>query len=199
MKKRMISLCLAAILCMNFAWASDTDGHWAQDSIAFVTARELFGGVGEGRFLPDEAMTRAMLVTVLWRMSGKPQPAAESGFSDVPEQAWYAPAVAWARERGVADGRGGGFAPDAFVTRAELATLLYRYFLISGYQMEEKDVTLDLYSDAAETPDWAREGVAWAISQGVLNGKPGARIDAQGYATRAECAVMIRRFYYALI
>lgn len=201
MKKRILCLFLAALVTIMPVTASDVDGHWAQEGISFVTARELFSGVGDGRFAPDDTMTRAMLVTVVSRMSGAQlTEVSETGFTDVPVDAWYAPAVVWAKDAHLVDGIGSGcFAPNAAVTRVEFAAILYRYLQDSGYPMSEVNASFESYTDAGDVPDWGRESMLWAISEGIITGKPGNRLDAASSATRAEVATMIMRFYTSIL
>lgn len=201
MKKRILSLFLSALLMITPVAASDVTGHWAQEGISFVTARELFSGVGNGRFAPDDPMTRAMLVTVASRMAGVSlSPVSETGFSDVAPDAWYAPAVAWASSMHLVEGIGNGlFAPENPVTRVEFATILYRFLQDIGYPMPDAEASLDSYADAEDVPDWGRDGMLWAVAQGIIAGKPGNRLDPLANATRAEVATMIMRFYYALL
>lgn len=101
--------------------------------VKFAYQHGLFQGTAADTFSPDEPMTRAMLVTVLWRMDGKPDTAGGSSFTDVPRGQWYTEAVAWAAENGVVNGVGGGkFEPDGNVTREQIATILYRYAGLRG-------------------------------------------------------------------
>lgn len=201
MKKRIVCFFLAALLTITPALAGDADGHWAQEGIAFVTARELFSGVGDGRFAPDDTMTRAMLVTVVSRMSGAQlSPVSETGFADVSANAWYAPAVVWARDARLVDGIGNGlFTPEAAVTRAQFTAILYRFLLDSDYPVPEVSASFEAYADAEDVPDWARESMLWAVSQGIVTGRPGNRLDPSASATRAEVATMIMRFYISIL
>lgn len=155
---------------------SDTSGHWAQDAIQFVSARELFRGESSSAFSPGGAMTRAMLVTVLARLDGAD---AKQGGS------WYAGGLEWAVAQGVSDGSN----PSGLVTREQLAAMLYRY---AG---SPKAAGSQLYfSDAQAVSGYAREAVAWAVENGILNGYGDGRLIPGGSATRAETAAMLMRY-----
>ena len=106
----------------------DAKGHWGEEYINFVTERGLYNGVSEGRFGVNDAMTRAMLVTVLHRLGGTPDAKAESKFADVKADTWYTDAVSWASAEGIVNGVDADiFNPDGKITREQVATILYRY------------------------------------------------------------------------
>ena len=103
-------------------------GRWSETSIDYAVQKGYMNGVGDDRFDPSGNLTRGMVATVLWRREGSPAPTAPSGFSDVPSGTWYADAVAWARETGVVNGMTETtFAPNGFITREQLATMLFRF------------------------------------------------------------------------
>lgn len=168
----------------------DVSGHWAASSIGFAAGRELFQGTAANTFSPNASMTRGMLATVLYRLEDEPQ-AGETDFQDVPLDAWYAKAVAWAAGEeivnGVAENR---FAPDMCITREQLAAMLCRWM---GGQAADASGTLAEYQDGAQVSGWAQASVAWAVEAGILTGKGNHRLDPQGLATRAEVAAMLER------
>ena len=132
-----------------------------------------------------------MLATVLWRMEGQPAPGSASPFTDVPAGQWYTDAVVWAAGEGVVKGIGNDlFDPDGLVTREQMATMLYRYAgspAVTGG-------ALTGYGDQAQVSDFALQAMEWAVSQGILTGKPGSLLDPQGGVTRAEVAVILMRY-----
>ena len=154
-------------------------------------------GVSEEKFAPDETMTRAMLVTVLWRRADSPKPTATNPFTDVPEGKWYTDAVIWAASEGVVNGVAKGrFDPDGNITREQMATVLYRY---SSGKGEDVSATADLsvYPDAARVSGWARTALAWANGSGIINGSSenGSRyLQPNGNATRAQVAAILMRY-----
>lgn len=168
---------------------TDVDGHWGRDEICGVTERGLMNGMADTRFEPETTLTRAMLVTILYREAGTPD-VGKPTFADVAADAWYASAVEWARENGITDGMGGNrFAPEMPITREQLATFLWRFAgKKNGAALPDKFV------DRTSVSVWAAEAMAWAVAQGIVNGTDGNRLDPQGLATRAQCAAMLDRF-----
>jgi hypothetical protein len=139
-------------------------------------------------------MTRAMLVTVLHRLDGLSASSGSGAFGDVPSGQWYSDAVAWASSSGIVQGVGAGsFAPQADVTRQDLAVILTRYAEASGNQFP---VTLQYqaFADDAEIADYAKNAVQTLVGGGIVNGKPGNAFDPKGNATRAEVAALLHRF-----
>ena len=178
---------------------TDSKGHWGEDSINFVTERELYQGVGNGKFDTEGTMTRAMLVTVLYRLEGETKANYEHNFTDVADSQWYADSVAWANEnnivKGVADN---SFDPDAFVTREQVATILYRYAQYLDMSTHHKgDITQ--FNDHHEVSDWAKDAKSWAVGAGIIGGKPGNILDSNGNATRTEVAAMIQRLITLMV
>ena len=173
-------------------FADVPDGYWGAEAVAFAASRGLLQGVGGNRFDPDGVLTRAMLVTVLYRLEGQPE-GAEAAFSDVAVEAWYASAAAWAAEAGIANGvSGGAFAPERSITRQELAAMLYRYAGYAGLDTSARQ-PLTAFADGAERAGWAEEALSWALATGLLTGKDGGRLDPAGNASRAEVAAVLER------
>lgn len=169
---------------------SDVDAsHWAYDKIGLVTGMGLFNGTSEDTFSPDLPMTRAMFVTVLHRFAGSIK-TDRADFADVGDT-WYTDAVSWAAIGGVVKGTGERtFSPDKYITRGEIAVILYRFV---GNGNADPKVTVG-YGDADTVPDWGREPIAWAIAQGIITGREGGFIAFGDNATRAEAAVIFARF-----
>ena len=168
---------------------TDCDAQWYHEAVDYVAANGLMGGVSATEFAPQDTMTRAMIVTVLYREAGSPAVEEASGFSDVPAGEWYSDAVAWAEDNGVVNGVGDGkFDPMGNVTREQIATILWRY---EGTPAAEADLTS--FGDAASISDYALEAMTWAVSEGILNGDNG-NLKPTASATRAEFACMIMRY-----
>jgi hypothetical protein len=173
------------------------DGAWYADAVRFVTGRELFNGTSETEFSPNAPMTRAMLVTVLYRLENEPGATADEIFSDVSTGKYYTEAVAWASENGIAEGVGDGiFSPNAEITREQLAAILYRYA-----SAQELDVSaggdVSSFMDAGDVSVWASEALSWAVGAGIITGRSnpaGVELAPKDTATRAEVAAMIMRF-----
>ncbi|MDR1158442.1 MAG: S-layer homology domain-containing protein [Oscillospiraceae bacterium] len=172
---------------------ADAAEHWAYEYIRYVVEKSLFYGVGANTFAPDRPMTRAMFVTVLGRLAGADQAAyADSPFDDVAEGRWYAPYVAWARDKGIVDGVGEDrFAPDRAVTRQEMTTILYRYTRFASVTLPSE--TAETFADVADIGAWAREGVQALTEAGLIRGAGEGRFDPQRTATRAEAAALLAR------
>lgn len=170
--------------------------NWAHPGIDFCVKQGLMKGVTEDRFHPGGNLTRAQLVTILYRAAGSPAVKSVGAFSDVPEDQWFSDAVEWAAEVGIVNGVGDGrFLPESEITREQLATILYR---CSGETVSEG--TLDAFPDGDEVGSYAREAMIWATEAGLINGIP--RDDAVYLrplrsATRAQTAGIIMRYFEA--
>ena len=171
-----------------------TKQDWFYGDVAYVYENSLMNGVSKTTFAPGQKTTRAMIVTILWRLEGSPAAKEASGFHDVPASMYYADAVAWAAENDIVNGCGGGrFAPDDAITREQLAAILYRYSRYCG-QSTAATVSLEGFSDAGSVSGYAREALAWAYETGIVRGTSGNRINPTGFATRAETAAMLHRY-----
>ena len=171
----------------------DTDAHWGKSAIDFATSRELFDGVSDDEFDPDGTMTRAMLVTVLYRLEGEPEHGGhDHGFGDVAHDEWYSDAVAWANELGLVEGDGTGFDPDGEVTREQIAVVMHRYAEYAGLETHHEG-DMEQFHDHHETSDWAKEAKSWAVGAGIITGKDDNTLDPTGDASRAEVATMFER------
>lgn len=161
---------------------NDTEDYWADDAITFVTSRELFNGVGNDDFAPEQTMNRAMLATVLWRLEGKQEADINGAFSDVESGTWYTDAINWAAESGIINGYGDSYGTNDPITREQMVTILYR---LNGSPAVNSSV------DGAS--DWAADGMAWAVEIGLLQGD-GNGLDPQGTATRAQVSTILMRY-----
>ncbi|MBQ7475339.1 MAG: S-layer homology domain-containing protein [Clostridia bacterium] len=174
-------------------------GDWAHEGIDFVVSRELFLGVSKKMFEPESTMTRAMLVTVLWRLEGRPEPDPEGAvlFEDVPEGEWYAAPVGWASSVGVVRGVDEThFDPYAEVTREQTATFLLRYTTLHDLDFYNRS-DLSGFPDVGDVSPWAVDPFSWANATGVIKGSLQngvSLLDPQGKATRAQVALMLKRF-----
>ena len=166
-----------------------SQNDWFASAVRYVTGKSLMNGKSTTAFAPNENMSRAMLATVLYRMSGE-NAEADSSFRDVSSSAYYAAAVNWASSEGIVNGTGANaFSPNASITREQLAAMLYRY---AG----EPSVSADLsaYTDTVDILPYASKAVEWCVAKGILSGKSATRLAPQDTATRAECAAMLQRF-----
>ena len=167
--------------------------NWFAGAVEYVVNNGLFSGVSDTSFAPNEPVTRGMLVTVLWRAAGEPS-ASASAFADVPADAWYAKAVAWANVNGIVQGYDAStFAPDDRITREQLAAIFQRYAGFKGMETSGRG-DLSQFGDTGALSNWAQEGVSWAVGAGLISGKGDGVLDPQGATTRAEAAAILQRF-----
>lgn len=169
---------------------TDISGHWAESMIQNAMQKGIMTGVGNGDFAPNAAMTRGMLITALGRMEGVKAGMYQGGsFADVKEDDYFAPFVAWAVVEDIASGISEtAFAPNAEVTREQLAVFLYNYAQKKGIALTGESKT---FTDADSISDWAKDAVAALTKAGLLNGRPDGSFDAKGKATRAEVATVL--------
>ena len=171
---------------------------WYADAVEFVSSHELFQGVGENKFDPQASMTRAMLVTVLYRLENEPESSGKVKFADVAEDTWYADAVAWAAETKLVNGTDKGFEPNADITREQIATILYRYAQSLGMDTKARGI-VSRFGDSAEISGWAADAMAWAVEVGLFRGDENENLNPQGNATRAEVATLLERLVKLIV
>lgn len=172
------------------------ESDWYYKAVRYVHENGLFSGTSDTTFSPNTAMTRAMLVTVLWRVEGQPSGGSAS-FSDVPGGAWYSTAVGWASREGIVSGVGDGrFDPEGNVTREQIAAILYRYAQKKGLELPAVAAG-GSFRDSASISSWAAESVDWAVRVGLLTGRGEGQLAPSATASRAEVATLIQRFQNA--
>lgn len=170
---------------------------WYYDAVQYVSTHGLMAGTSANTFAPDHTTTRAMIVTILYRLAGSPaiqDTAWEDPFLDVDANAYYAAAVYWARMQGLVAGYSAErFGPNDTITREQMAAILYRY---ARYQNCDTTARADLspYTDAAQVGSWAVEAVRWANAAGLINGTSATTLSPKGSATRAQAAAILHRF-----
>lgn len=172
---------------------NETD--WFYEDVAFVLANNLFKGTAPDQFSPNTAMTRGMLVTVLYRMNGETtENMGNNSFIDVPEDEYYTVAVKWAAANGIVKGTGENtFAPNGEITREQIMTILFRYLEYVGLEYTVNDETV-IFQDENFISDYAKKAVQTLNKLGIVNGKGNGIIDPLSGATRAEVAAMIHRY-----
>lgn len=173
---------------------TDINGHWAEEVIGKIYSKGIMSGVSATEFAPNTTLTRGMVVTILYRLEGEPEVTAQNQFTDVAEDQYYSKATVWAAENGIVKGMGEGiFAPNAQITREQLAAIMCRYAESKGVDVSKK-TNLTAYTDAGQVSAWAVESMEWAVANNIISGKGAGILDAQGTATRAECAQIIYNF-----
>ena len=173
-----------------------TDVHetdWFYNDVLFVYEEGLFAGTSDTTFSPNAAMTRAMLVTVLYRLEGEPAVSGRSGFSDVTFNSYYEDAVTWAANNGIVNGTSTStFSPNANVTREQMAAILYRYTQYKQYNTAANS-SLNSFSDHASVSGYAVMPLQWAVAEKLVNGSNG-KLMPTGNASRAQVAAILHRF-----
>ncbi|HMM06673.1 MAG TPA: S-layer homology domain-containing protein [Clostridiales bacterium] len=170
------------------------EGRWYVDDVLYVYEKGLMIGTGEDTFSPGDYITRGAIVTILWRLEGKPVAASAVSFADVADGAYYAPAVVWAAEHNLVKGYGQDkFGPKDVITREQFATILYRYAVYKGYDVSGS-ADLSGFTDAGHISAYALPAVKWANANGLMNGTSAAHLSPQNGATRAQAAALIHRF-----
>ena len=167
---------------------------WFYDDVRYVYENGIMDGTGAYRFAPNAQLTRAMIVTILYRMDGSPAMSGASDFKDVDSNKWFAKAVAWAAANGIVNGYGSGrFGPNDPVTREQLAAILYRYTAYRNASTASNGDNLASFRDLGTVSGYALESMNWAVGAGLLKGANG-KLDPKANATRAQVAAIIHRY-----
>lgn len=176
---------------------TDTRGHWGEDFICQAVELGLFQGYGDGTFRPDEAVSRAQFVTVLWRLSGSPQEESRPPFTDISGQYIdFQKAIAWGYARGLVKGASEtAFCPENTLTRQEAMTILHR---LSGGQTGMEAVLTGIYDsqfpDSGDLAPWAKAAVYWGVYHELIQGTGGGRLAPTGTAGRAQIAKIVVQY-----
>ena len=169
-------------------------GAWYADAVKYAVDNGLFSGTSKTTFSPSKSMTRAMLVTVLWRMDKKPEVKQTSGFKDVKPGAYYENAVAWAAANGIVSGiSSDSFGPERDITREQLAAILMRY---AKYRGDDTAASGDIsaFRDSGSISSYAAEPLKWAAGKGYISGVTSDTIAPKSGATRAQVAAILMRY-----
>ena len=168
---------------------------WYYKAVEYVAENGIMSGVSAREFAPNAGFSRAMLAQTLYAMSGKPTVKAEGTFADVAANAWYADAVNWAAEKGYVSGVGDGkFAPDASITREQMALILYRY----AGSPDASGMVLREFADGESVSAYAVDAIRWAVHEGLISGMENNTLAPQGTATRAQVAQILMNFHQKL-
>lgn len=181
--------------CPMSAYTDVKTGAWYHDGVHYCLENGFMNGVGKNTFAPNGTTSRAMIVTILYRLEGEPAFMNDSVFRDVASGSWYEKAVVWASGKGIVGGYGDGkFGPDDPVTREQLAAILYRYA-----QYKEQDVSVDentnflSFNDFFDISEYAKPAMMWAIYNGLIEGD-NWDLTPQGSASRAQVAAILQRY-----
>ena len=167
---------------------------WFYNDVKYVYEKGMMAGTAADVFAPNATTTRAMIVTILYRLEGSPAVTGTSAFVDVPAGQWYTDAVNWAAANQIVKGTSATtFAPNASITREQMAAILYRYAQYKGYDVTKK-ADLSGYSDNGQVSAYAKEALAWANAAKLINGVTNTTLAPQGNATRAQVSAILHRF-----
>jgi len=178
----------------RIAFVDVKENDWFYENVQYVVENKLMNGVAEDKFAPNETLTRAMLVTVLYRNEGEPAVNKSIPFADVDMSAWYTNAVVWAKQNGIVNGvTENEFAPDENITREQIAAIMFRYAQYKGMDAVTLEENLH-FADANEISEYAVSAMNWAVGTGLMKGKSTTTINPKDNATRAEIAAILQRF-----
>ena len=205
MKRKWFPMLIALLLAVLTIAGSAADlpftdvkaDAWYYEAVQYVYEKELFAGVTTTTFEPNAPMTRAMLVSVLWRLEGRPEASGVNPFSDVQDGKWYTSGVLWAASKEIVSGfPNGTFAPDDSITREQMASLIMRYATYKGIELAP-GASLASFADAGKVQHWSEKAVAWAVAAGIISGNKQGDVYTlapQASATRAQVASILMRF-----
>lgn len=188
---------------LPFGWQNPFEDvkaeNWFYDDVRFVNENGLMKGVSEKLFAPNGNVTRAMLVTVLYRNEGEPAINRSIPFADVDLGAYYGSAVIWAKQNGIVNGVSETeFAPDDNITREQIAAIMHRYAQYKGYDVSVGENTNILsYDDFDSISEYAIASMQWAVGSGMIKGRTESTLNPLDNATRAEIAAILHRFIEA--
>lgn len=180
--------------CPSRAFMDLDTTAWYHEAVDYVLNNGVMSGYPGGLFGPDDTLSRAMLVQILYNLEGRPAVSGGSGFADVAGGAWYADAVTWAAAHGIAEGYGGLFDPESPITREQLAVMLYRYARYRGYDVTQGGMAIREFRDYLGISEYAMEAMTWAVNTGVMGGNEANALLPQNSATRAVTAQMLKNF-----
>lgn len=180
-----------AVKRMRFKDVKESD--WFFDAVKAVYEKGQMNGLSKTTFAPKDPLTRAMLVTILWRMESEPDFSANHDFNDVQEGEWYSDAVRWAAQNGIVKGfEDRTFRPTSPITREQAVSIFHRYA-----QYKDSDISavssLEEFADRGEISPWAEEAMQWAVDSGLISGRGNGRLAPKDLITRAEAAALLQR------
>lgn len=171
------------------------ENDWYYASVTKASNMGLLNGMSENKFAPKENLSRSMLATILYRLAGSPDVKHDNVFTDIKEDSWYTKAIIWASQNGIVNGVGNNkFAPDANVTREQIATMLYRFAELKNTNVTVTEDKTGNYADSTKISSYALNPMKWALANGILNGDSATTVSPTKNATRAEAATLIVRF-----
>ena len=181
---------------LGYSDMPETSG-WRYEAVAYVKEKGIMNGIsGTSRFAPDEPLTRAMFAAIIYRMEGSPAASYAAKFPDVPDGNYFSVPIVWANQAGMINGHSntGLFGTFENITREDMVTIMYRYAKYKNLDLSGAG-SLGVFFDQDQISGYAREALAWAVGNGIINGRSGTGlVDPRGNASRVECAAIIQRF-----
>jgi hypothetical protein len=184
----------ATVIIRNFPYTDVASAEWYRAAVEYAFDNNLIDGKTGTTFAPESPMTRAMLVTALYRKERSPSGAKAATFTDVPSSGELARAVAWAVEAKITNGIGDNkFDPDGNITREQIAAMFFRYATFKKADTSAKG-DLSVFSDASRISDWAKDALIWANGAKIINGNTDGTVAPQGTATRAQVSQILLNY-----
>lgn len=184
---------IPATECPSKAFVDLDTSRWYHEGVDYVLNKGLMIGVSGNQFAPNDQLTRAQMVTILYRMAGSPEVKTNTPFTDVAEHRFFTKAVAWAYQEGIAKGMTDTlFMPNASVTREQMVTFFARYAAFAGHEVTSKG-NLESFTDSNKVSTFAVASMTWAYENGIIKGMTATTLEPKGTATRAQAATMIMR------
>ena len=174
------------------------ESDWFYDTVEYVNKNGIINGMTEDTFSPSTQLTRAMLVTILYRVEGSPRISSDSKFDDVKDSDWYGAPIIWAAENEIVNGVSETeFAPNNNITREQIAAIIYRYASAKGYDVTRGGMAVREFEDYETISGWAKEAMQWAVNAKLISGTTPTTVAPLENATRAQAATIIMRFIEA--
>ena len=182
---------------VEFPFADVEETDWYYEAVKFAFEKKLVNGVSDKEFAPDEKVTRASLIAILYRLEGEPATNRSIPFADVDMGKYYANAVTWADQNEIIKGISETeFAPEVNITREQIATIIYRYAKYNNYDLSVVETTdLSSFNDADQISDYAVDAMKYVVGVGIINGRSGAMLAPEDYASRAEFVQILYNFF----
>lgn len=169
-----------------------SQNDWFYEDVIYVNKNKIMSGVSEDTFSPNSNITRAMMITILYRMADEPK-AFDSSFSDIENGSWYEKAVSWGAENKIVSGTSNDtFSPMDNITREQLALMIYNYASMNHINGTKSNI--ENFTDFTHVASWATDALSWAVGNDIIHGKSDTLLAPSDGATRAETAAIIKRF-----
>lgn len=193
----LVSCCLPVVCASTYQDVEDSD--WHTEAIEYVTTIGLMEGVGNGNFQPNQPLTRAQVVTLLYRLAGNPKTEYIGQFQDVPQDEWYASSVSWAYQQGIVNGTSETtFSPSTNITREQLAVMVYNYTKMKEIELQTAEKALYRVKDCWSVSLYAERGGMMVCQTGLMNPDSQYNFNPRQAVTRADAAVVFMRLSKAL-